>query len=266
MTQKTYVGVDWSSGAWLAVVYTRDGLHSVTVLKEIGDIWGRYEDSAERIVADVPIGLCDPVEREATKCEDTDGELSRRCDDLARGVIKSRSSSVFTTPSREATRLAADDETPYEAVNARNRAVTGKGLMRQAANIAPGIVEVEDLLLEEDIDTETLVEGHPEVCFRAFNGKPLSHSKKYAAGVYERLQALQTVDEYEASHWEEILEVVYDADYQVTVDDVLDATALALTAAAPDGEFWRLPIHPPTDRQGLPMQMVYRADVPFDST
>jgi predicted RNase H-like nuclease len=46
----------------------------------------------------------------------------------------------------------------------------------------------------------------------------------------------------------------------VQLDDLLDALVLALTARAPPDQFRRLPPDPPTDAEGLPMQMVYRAE------
>jgi len=70
---------------------------------------------------------------------------------------------VFTAPCRDAAKAAADGA-EYSDVNGTNKDRTGKGLMQQAANIAPGIVEVEELLLDHGAST-TLVERHPEVCF-----------------------------------------------------------------------------------------------------
>ena len=45
--------------------------------------------------------------------------------------------------------------------------------------------------------------------------------------------------------------------------DMLDAFALALTACAPDEEYCQLPVEPPENAKGLPMQMVYRSEIPF---
>lgn len=168
---------------------------------------------------------------------------------------------MFTAPARAAAHEAASGE-PYASVNATNKDKTGKGLMQQAANIAPGIVAVEQLLLD-DGDPEILVEGHPEVCFRAFNGTPLQHSKKTAPGVTERLAALETVDRYNRGDWRSLADQLRAEDHSVGIDDLLDALALALTACSPDNQFHRLPEDPPTDTNGVPMQMVYRAADPF---
>ncbi|OAQ51345.1 hypothetical protein HTG_17565 [Natrinema mahii] len=253
-----YVGVDWSSGEWVSIAYT-DGSEtpSVAVFEEITGVWDHYGDSARRIVVDVPIGLCDSLESEACSCVEEDGALSRRCDDLARTVIGSQYRSVFTAPAREAATVAAAGA-DHSDISDKNEELTGKRLTQQAAGIAEGIVEV-DNLLQGDGDPEVLVEGHPEVCFRTLNGTPLEHSKHTAAGVAERLAVLRTVDEYTRGDWHTVARELGSEGYRVGLDDVLDAFILALTACAPKGQFHRLPSDPPHDAEGLPMQMVYRS-------
>lgn len=262
MKDCAYLGVDWSSGSWVAVGYGDYDTPLVDVYDDIEGVWIDHEGVAERIVVDVPIGLCETRESDDCRCEETDGELSRMCDDIARSFIGPRSSSVFTAPCQKAARMAAGGE-PYETVNEANRDATGKGLMRQAANIAEGIVAVEDLLLDGEGDPETLVEGHPEVCFRAFNGEPLQHSKKSAAGVAERLSVLDSVPDYTSGDWRALAEELRDEHRRVDLDDLLDAMVLGLTARAPEEELWTLPRDPPTDHEGLPMQMVYRGTGPW---
>ena len=259
----TYVGVDWSSGVWLAVAYSddRDDPEGF-VAEEISEVWTEYGASASRIVVDVPIGLCEPDESGDGGCVvDEDGQLSRECDDLGRSVIGDRYRSVFTAPCREAARLAADG-IEHAEVSDVNRSVTGKGLTQQAASICKGIVDVEELLLNME-DSEPFVEGHPEVCFRAFNGEPLSYRKKTALGVDERLSAFETVPEYSDGDWRTVVQQLDGVEFDIGMDDVLDAFALALTACAPDKEYRQLPENPPTDARGLPMQMVYRSETPF---
>jgi predicted RNase H-like nuclease len=257
-----YVGVDWDSGAWIAVGDTGSGHIEATAFDTIQELWAEHGPTAERIVVDVPIGLCDSHSA-ADGCVETDGELSRRCDDLARTVLGPRSSSVFTAPCRDAARAAADGAA-YSDVNGTNRDRTGKGLMQQAANIAPGIVEVEELLLAHDAPT-TLVEGHPEVCFRAFADDVLQYNKKTAPGMDERLSALEHGTEYEPGTWRRLAEALGENGHDTGADDLLDALSLALTARAPADEFHRLPPDPPTDTAELPMQMVYRRPEPFDT-
>jgi predicted RNase H-like nuclease len=136
--------------------------------------------------------------------------------------------------------------------------------MRQAANIAGGIVEVERLLLGAG-DPDVLVEGHPELCFRALAGQPLGHSKRTAPGMAERLAALEAATAYEPGGWRRLAAGLADRGLGVGTDDLVDALVLAETARAPGGEFHRLPADPPTDAEGLPMGMVYRRERPFET-
>lgn len=55
-----------------------------------------------------------------------------------------------------------------------------------------------------------------------------------------------------------------DVGHSPTLDDLLDALALAVTAGASPNELRTLPADPPEDHEGLPMQMVYRRDEPFE--
>jgi len=52
-----YVGSVARDGAWLAVAYTADGFDHAAVFDGVGELWTRYEESANRIAIDVAIGL-----------------------------------------------------------------------------------------------------------------------------------------------------------------------------------------------------------------
>lgn len=256
-----HLGVDWASGAWVSVIYPDRGDPRVEVSSSIADLWDDVGKRSERMVVDVPIGLCGSLAAESDPCLEQDGKLSRQCDRLARRAIRPRASSVFPTPARNAVQLAADGA-DYAIANKKNRALTGKGVMQQAVSMAPGIIAV-DRLLEAGADPEVLVEGHPELSFRAFMDSALQYSKKTAAGVAERLAALEEVPEYSPRDWRELANQLRDEDHQVTLDDLLDALGLALTAGAREQEFQQLPPKPPEDLQGRPMRMVYRRSEPF---
>ncbi len=249
-----YVGVDWATGSWVAVGYSSEQSEpTADVFETVEELWTQYGETATRIVVDVPIGLCD-----AETGIEASGERSRKCDSLARAAIGSRWSSVFTPPARKAAQLAAGGAS-YAEVNETNKEVTGKGLTQQAANISAGIVAVDELLRGE-ADPEIVLEGHPEVCFRALAGHELAYSKHTAAGIDERLSILEDVPEYEPGTWRQVASMVAASGHRVGIDDLLDAFALALTACASSEEFRRLPADPPTDAEGLPMQMVYRSE------
>lgn len=122
-------------------------------------------------------------------------------------------------------------------------------------DIAPGGVEVGELLLDHG-DLTTLVELHPEMCFRALAEDIFQFNKKTAPGIVKRLTALECNTEYEEGMWRRIAASFGENDHDTGVNDLLDALWLALTTKAPDEECHRLPSEPPSDAESLPIQMV----------
>lgn len=239
-----YVGAAWRSGAWFAVAFDREGFVHARVYDEVGGLWLESEERAERILLDVPIGLHE------------EGQAARECDRLAREVLGSRASAVFTPPVREASRKRR------HAVAARvNERKAGVGLSEQAFAASEGIAQVDELLAELPEARTVVAEAHPEVCFRAFAGEPLEHSKRRAAGYAERMRALADYDRDAPLAVQRAAED--SAGHDVAVDDVLDAVVLAYTARPGPGELRTLPPDPPTDPRGLPMEMVYRSESPL---
>ena len=270
---KRAVGVDWASGYWLAVEYEDDQYVDVLVEDDFEDIWESYGSTVDRILVDVPIGLFD--EDDATS-----DERGRECDSLARKVLGSRWSSVFTPPARQAAELAEDES--HKKISEKNREIVGKGLSIQAYHIASGIVEIDSFLnpddeaekqrrrdeAEKQRRREVVKEAHPEVCFAAFDGDALEYSKTSAVGFGERLSALENVVDEPGEVFREIGRDLaeFDGDADVAAidpDDVLDAMAMAVAAGADEDERWSLPEDPAVDERCLPMQMVYRAETPF---
>ncbi|MFB6196102.1 MAG: DUF429 domain-containing protein [Haloplanus sp.] len=239
-----YVGADVSSGLWVAVAFDADGFDHADVFEEVGDLWLRYEERAERILLDIPIGLIE------------EGSTGRECDRLARDVLGPRRSSVFTPPVREATRKRR-----YPAAKRVNERKTGQSLTKQAFAISDDIAAVDELLQELPEAREVIAEAHPEVCFRAFAGEPLSYSKRIAGGYAERMRTLAEFDRDAPPVVQSAAEATDGA--SVGVDDVLDAVALGYTARPGPGELRTLPPDPDTDATGLPMGIVYRANAPL---
>jgi predicted RNase H-like nuclease len=228
----------------MAVVFDASGFDHAAVFPGIGDLWARYEERAERVLVDVPIGLHES------------GEEGRECDALARGVLGRRSGAVFTPPVREATRKRR-----YPAAKRVNERKTGTGLTKQAFAISDDIAAVDELLQELPEAREVIAEAHPEVCFRAFAGEPLEHSKLTAGGYAERMRTLAEFDRDAPPVVQSAAEATDGA--SVGVDDVLDAVALGYTARPGPETLRTLPPDPDTDPTGLPMRMVYRSTTPL---
>jgi predicted RNase H-like nuclease len=235
------LGIDGCRGGWFRVALTLPGLRTDCAL--LADTTALLQDvrAADLALIDIPIGL--PPGREP-----------RECDRAARALLgRPRAASVFPVPARAT--LSAPD---YASANRINREHTGRGLSRQAWNIAGRIAAIDAALREDPALAGRLLESHPEVCFASLNGgTAMQHYKATRAGAAERrlllagmLPAMEhLLDETIAKHPRRLL----------AADDILDAAVLALTATAGLGGLSRLPGAPPRDACGLPMQMVHSA-------
>ncbi|PSP85649.1 DUF429 domain-containing protein [Halobacteriales archaeon QS_1_68_17] len=238
-----YVGVHWAGDGWVAVAFDRTAFDHAAVFDGVGGAWHRYEETAERLLVDVPIGLVE------------EGDRTRRCDDMARELLGDRGSAVVRPPVRAATRRRR-----YPAAKRVSERKGGTDLSRAAFELSDGIAPVDELLQNVPEARPVVAGSHPAVCFRAFAGEPLAHDRDRAAGYAERMRALATFDRDAPPAVQAAAEAT--AGHAVTVADVLDATALAYTARPGPGSLRSLPPDPPTDPEGLPMRIVYRAEQP----
>lgn len=239
-----YVGVSRADGVWLAAAFDGSGFDRAAVYPGIGDLWADYEDRAERILVDVPIGLVET------------GDPGRRCDELARAVLGPQAGTVVTPPVREATRKRR-----FPAAKRVNERKAGHELSRRAFERSDGIAAVDELLQHVPEAGDVIVESHPEVCFRAFASETLEREKRYAGGYAERMRTLAGHDRDAPPTVQAAAEAT--GDHEVAVGDVLDATVLAYAARPGPGELRSLPPDPPLDDAGLPMRIAYRSETPL---
>lgn len=244
-------GVDWAGDAWLAVVLEGGRYVESRLATNFSSLWAASEE-LDLVLVDVPIGLP----------EDEDSRRRRQAVDSLARQVTDRPSSVFPVPARQAARVA-DDGGSYETVAERNENAINAGLNRQSYHIAAGIGAVDRVLQTSDRARGIVREAHPEVCFRGLQGRPLQHSKQTAAGVGERLVALEALHANPPALFETVTADLVGRSTTVTTDDVVDALGLAVVAAAPADERHELPTDPPSDPTGLPMEMVYWAPAPL---
>jgi predicted RNase H-like nuclease len=241
-----YVGAVPSDGeGWFAAAFDREGFVEAGAYEGVGACWSRYEDAAGRLMVGAPIGS-------AT------AEGPRSCDELARAVLGERGHVVPDPPVREAARKRR-----YPAAARVHERVTGRELDERAFELADAAAALDDLLGEVPEAREVVAESHPEVCFTAFAGEPPEHPRSTAGGYAERMRALAEFDRDAPPAVQSAAEAAGDA--RVTVHDVLDALALAYTARPAATELQTLPPDPPTDAEGLPMAIHYRAPEPLDA-
>ncbi len=236
------VGLDWGGNGWIGVIATGETEPTIDVAFYPSMLAAWLDNcDAETLLVDSPIGLSDDSRRE--------------CDELARSVLGDARSRVFYTPVRDA--VYADE---YERAGDEHEAATGNRISTQAYHICPPIRDVDGVLRELDAARGRIRESHPEVCYATLAGSTGLAPKSTAEGRNRRRELLAaelgwSVADIEAVETDAI-------DGQPTYarrlradnrDDLLDAFVLALTAR---GETVSLPREPPTDRYGLPMEIV----------
>lgn len=240
----TYVGVDWASKGWFTATRDAEGRWECDLYPSIWSVWRAHRD-ATSIFIDIPIGL--PV---------SDGER-RRCDEQAKRLLGSRHPSVFYAPVRPAVY-----ERSLPAAKVLNESA-GYSIQNQAWSIVPRIREVDEFLDARPGARDRFRETHPEVCFHALNGGPLEHSSNVEAGVEERREILLDADPDISDAYDDAVETFTRPRYAPMVTGpahILDAFVAAISARR-DDDLATLPPVPPRDARGLPMEIVYPADV-----
>lgn len=210
-TSRAVHGVDGCRGGWLAATLQLDcdgrsaGL-SFALHHCFADCLAAARN--DLIAVDIPIGLLDdPIPG------------GRPCDRIARSMLGwPRRNSVFSPSARPALGAAS-----YREAIRRN----GQGMSQEAFRIMPKIREVDEVLMPAD--QARVYEGHPELAFMRLAGAPIIEPKRKDAGRRRRLALLESnlglaidLDDIRDSLGRQI----------VAADDVLDATALTLTARA----------------------------------
>ena len=223
-------GADGARGGWLAVIWTRDGLHAVL----LDDACAVTRLPVDRIAVDMPIGIADSG--------------ARACDVAARRLLPApRKASVFAPPRRYMLGL------PYAEANAAGKAREGLGLSRQAWHIGRRVAELDACLAPPD--QAWIAESHPELVFHRLNGWAALPRKTTGAGRAQRLERLVAAGLPDPAP---LLSRFPRRD--VKPDDVLDAAACALTARrCLTGDVARVPDADPVprDARGLMMGIWY---------
>ena len=251
-----YWGIDGCGSGWVCIGLNDAGEYQFVVAADIDNACREIKTHGARIaLIDIPIGL-------------SDGADERECDRLARKRIGKRRSSVFRVPCRqaiEAYREGGKEEQRKERGRAASIKVAGGPLSVQTWAIAAKIAEVDQFMQSGGNRDFALREVHPEVCFRALNGKTLEYNKKKRKGKDERREILER---YLADT--RLVESKIRCEYlkkEVADDDILDALIAAVTAKRiapkhppdlPETSLEKtLPDNPPEDNYGLPMEMVF---------
>jgi predicted RNase H-like nuclease len=191
-------GVDGARNGWVIAVVGADGVHWHTAPDAAGVL--AATDRCAAVGVDIPLGL--PT-----------GPTHRECDRLAAARLGRARSSIFPAPPRPV--LAARTHPDACAVA---RELTGKAISLQTFHIGPKIAEWDAL----DIP-DTIVEMSPELSFRAIAPDVEFASKKTVRGTGQRIAAL--------GRWIDVGQAMADLPAGPALDDILDALAVAWSAA-----------------------------------
>jgi predicted RNase H-like nuclease len=199
MAPMRVIGVDGTKDGWVVAAVDDDGRVSLSLAATFSDVM-RAANDVEAIAVDMPIGLCD-----------TGGP--RRADVSARLALGRARSRVFLVPPRDV--VFTDD---YPRALARARELQGSGISKQVFHLFRKIREVDAF-----VDDVRIHEVHPELSFMTMNkGSPVYASKKTWNGVTRRMRLLERAGLYIPDDVSALA--------AVPPDDVLDATALAMSA------------------------------------
>lgn len=233
-----FADVDACKKGWFAVTLDRQDNWDIGIFKTI-DALGSALQNAAAIFIDMPIGL--PYDEK------------RRCDTETRKILNRRASCVFPVPCRQALHART-----YRQACRINQQVLGVKLTIQTWNISAKILEVDRFLRNNKPARRRFRESHPELCFWALaGGRTMAYSKKTVQGFAERYSVL-------AKNYPQTDGIVHRALDQfqrkdLARDDILDALALAISAkmGSNSSSSRTVPLNPPLDKKGLPMQIAY---------
>ncbi len=218
-------GVDGCRAGWIAVTIDALGRRDFAVLARFEAI---ISLGAARALIDIPIGVPDSG--------------NRACDWAARRLLGAARSRVFLGARRPLLLYRHD----YRAANEWAKA-DGKGLSRQCFHILNKIAEV-DALMTPALQA-TICEAHPELVFQRLGGGAALPPKKSPEGRRQRRELVAAHGFAAIDRWLAALR-----GSGAGADDLLDACALALAAAAPHGT---VPCPTETDARGLRMEIWY---------
>lgn len=226
-------GVDGCRAGWVVATGVVDpvGIRAVSVacIETFEEI---FDGGYAVIAVDIPIGLPERAE-----------PGGRSADRAARTMLGARRSSVFSPPIRAL--LGSVDYRDALCVM-RASSEHGLGLTKQCWNIIPKIREVDEIIRRTP--DAGVYECHPEVCFCAMAGRPMTHRKASPEGAVERQGVLHDAG----------IEPQVGPIRGAKIDDILDAHACLWTAARIQrGESRQLPAEFEFDGAGVPMRIVY---------
>ncbi|RME33332.1 MAG: DUF429 domain-containing protein [Deltaproteobacteria bacterium] len=234
--KQAFIGLDGAPEGWVCAVWHSEAAElQLEWLRSLENGLPLFA-SAEQVWVDMPIGL-------------SGKGVERYVDKMLRLRMRWRKSSVFTPPSKEAL-----GKSSFQEANALERKLYGHGLSKQAWNLRTKILEIRQVLLEYSSLRPKFRESFPELIFQMLWSEPSPlASKRTHMGYIQRRSILEAIHPEIGSTLDAFLD--HTPRSAVKKDDVLDATILAIRAAM--GQWHSLTQTPPSDFDGLPIEIVY---------
>jgi predicted RNase H-like nuclease len=224
-------GIDGCKARWIAIAHEPGSREFVAQLLETSEL---AREPWKVAAIDIPIGLPERGAREA--------------DLLARRFVGARRSSVFPSPIRAALGAAS-----WREASDITYAQDGRRISQQTFGILPKIRAVDECIRSEGL-RERLFEIHPEVCFAAWQGRPMLYAKRDPRGHDERRALIAAF--FGGAAFESVEAQL--CGQKVALDDIADAFAALWSANRIDqGTADRFPVEETVDAFGLPMHIWY---------
>lgn len=166
-------GIDGCSAGWIIVRYI-DGIYDLEIYNDFKSLILNNKH-LDRLLIDIPVGL-------------SSKKFKRTIDSKLRSELKNRSSTVFNAPCRSAV-YELDDELARQL----NIEIENKSLSIQSLAIRGKIKEVDEYLTKNKSGI-TIIESHPELCFKYLNRSIVQSKKSTPEGVNERLAIIENYD------------------------------------------------------------------------
>lgn len=232
-----YAGIDGCKLGWILMRSEHNDIRFGGMYPSLEDLVAAHQD-LDRIFIDMPIGLSSKTHR-------------RTLEKRMRSELGSRSSTVFDVPCRES--LQADS---YPEAKQINFETVGKKFSIQSYNISKKIKEVDQILEAQPSLRNRLIESHPEICFKHFNGAVVQSKKSKPEGLEERLLILEKRYPKTRELFNEVLNSTKRKDLKA--DDIVDALCLCLANSGCGTQNLRFLLDGiQEDERGIPIRIGY---------
>lgn len=232
----TVYGIDGSKNGWCVASFnSHTNCFKAFFVKSLIELRLKKSDL---VLIDIPLGL--PSRK----------NTFRKCDLIARKILKNRACTLFSPPLIEAL-----NKKTYKKALEVNRKYASVGISKQSYNLKNKIIEARNFAFNKN----NIFESHPELCFASLNkSKPLLNSKHSSSGIAKRLKLLNKYNKKLGALFSKTKEEL--KSLKVSDDDIVDSFVLCATAIRIKTNMRNLVVLPDIneyDKKGLSLNIIY---------